>query len=337
MRFGPQEARATGAARTLRTGEPELVPTVTDEWLRSVSQNSAHLEALRALAPRSILLLPLRSRGRTIGALTCVFDGSGRRHRTENLPLALDLADRAGLALDNAGLFRRSQQAVRTRDEVLRIVAHDLRNPLNAISLSAQLVLDQLPEDGPRKHLLLIRRSVERASRLIQDLLDVAKLQGGTLAIERRPDDSTTLVRQVIDLQHPQAVEHSIELEGVVSGDPGPISADRDRLLQVFANLIGNAIKFTPPGGRITVRARRVGREICFSVSDTGPGIPPESVSHVFEAFWRARPGVVEGAGLGLAISSGIIEAHGGRIWVESEPGRGATFYFTLPVADGGG
>ncbi len=328
--------------RTLDTGEPELATEVTEQRLRELSYSDRQLAILQQLAPRSTLTVPLRSHGRVVGALTCMNAESGRRYRPADLPLAVELADRVALALDNAELFRSTQRAVRTRDEVLRIVAHDLRNPLNAISLSAQRLFALLPaeapaEDATRKHLTLIRRSVERSNRLIQDLLDVARLQGGPLAITRRSEDSSALVRQAIELHRPLAAEKQVTLEESLEGEPGLVSADRDRLLQVFANLIGNALKFTPSGGRITVRASRSSGEVCFSVADTGPGIPVEHLSHIFEPFWQVRAGVKEGAGLGLTISRGIVEAHGGRVWAESEPGRGATFRFTVPVAADGG
>ncbi|MGA9525535.1 MAG: PAS domain S-box protein [Myxococcaceae bacterium] len=336
--FAPHSARVMGAARTLQTGEPELTADLTESWLQEVSQDERHLALLRELEVKSSLIVPLRSRGRVIGALTCMFAESGRRYRPSDLPLAMDLADRVGLALDNAGLFRRSQDAVRTRDEVLRIVAHDLRNPLNAISLSAQRLVELLSAEkvettSTMKHLTVILRSVERSDRLIQDLLDVARLQGGTLSLTPGPVDSASLVRQVIELQRPQAIDQQIELEGRVSGDPGRISADHDRLLQVFANLIGNAIKFTPSGGKITVHAARSDHAVCFSISDTGPGIPADHLSRIFEPFWQARAGEKKGAGLGLTISKGIVEAHGGWIWVESELGRGTTFHFCIPLA----
>ncbi len=335
--FAPHAARVMGAARALQTGEPELTADLTERWLEEVSQNERHLALLRQLEVRSSLIVPLRSRGRVIGALTLMFAESGRHYRPLDLPLAMDFADRIGLALDNAGLFRRSQDAVRTRDEVLRIVAHDLRNPLNAISLSAQRLDQLLSSEAPdqtstMRHLMVIRRSVQRSNRLIQDLLDVARLNGGTLSITRGPVDSASLVRQAVELQRPQANEQQIELEGRVSEMPGLIHADRDRLLQVFGNLMGNAIKFTPPGGRIIVQAAPSDHAVRFSVSDTGPGIPPEYLQSIFQPFWQARAGGKEGAGLGLTISRGIVEAHGGRIWAESGGGRGTTFHFCIPL-----
>ena len=323
-----------GAAAVLATGRSALIPEVTDRWLRDLAIDDTHHDLLRRLAPCSMMVVPLRARGRVIGAVTLARTAPCARYDGLDIATAEDLAGRVALALENAELYDESQQATRIRDEVLRVVAHDLRNPLNTIGLSAGLMQSLVPEseEKVRKQLDIVQRSVGRANRLIQDLLDVARLQAGRLTVSRAPIDPVELAGEAVELHRSIADEKSLRLEAELPEALPTIDADRDRILQVFANLISNAIKFTPEGGTITVRAERTGDAVRFSVSDTGPGIPEKDRRHLFDAFWQARTGTKEGAGLGLAIAKGLVEAHGGRIDVESEVGVGSTFWFTVPV-----
>jgi PAS domain S-box-containing protein len=223
----------------------------------------------------------------------------------------------------------------RTRDEVLRVVAHDLRNPLNTIFLSAELLLELLPEGNAtvQRPLDIVRRSVDRANRLIQDLLDSTRLEARQLKVEPVEVDAAALLREAAELHQALAREKSLQLEVEPSPPPPCIRADRNRLLQVLSNLLGNAIRFTPSGGRIAIRAEPGEGCAQFSVSDSGCGIAPEHLPHIFDPFWQGRPGA-GGAGLGLAIARGLVEAHGGRIRVESTVGVGTNFSFTIPLAD---
>jgi PAS domain S-box-containing protein len=327
-----------GVQSVMRTGEPELVAEVSEAWLRAASEDDAHFATLRQLAPRSIMIVPLVARGRTLGAITFACGAeSGRRYGPADLTLAEGLAGRAALTIDNARLYKQSQQATRARDEVLAVVSHDLRNPLNVISLGATYLLKHLPQDEGaaswRKHGELIRRSADRAVRLIQDLLDVAKVESGRLSLEREAVTVGGLLDEAIELHRPLAEAHGLRLEREEEPGLPAVWADRVRVLQVFSNLIGNALRFTPEGGRVTVRARREGARVRFDVSDTGKGIAPEHLPHLFDRYWQVKR-TREGAGLGLPIAKGLVEAHGGTIQVESLPGRGSTFSFTLPVPE---
>ncbi|MGZ3459405.1 MAG: sensor histidine kinase, partial [Archangium sp.] len=335
-RVRPRPRTVVGVQSVLRTGEPELVPEVTDAWLRAAAEDEEYFTTHCQLAPCSLMIVPLVARGRTLGALTLATTAeSGRRYGPADLALAEGLAGRAALTLDNARLYKHALQATHARDEVLAVVSHDLRNPLNVISLGATHLLKHLPgsaEAAPwRKQAELILRSADQAVRLIQDLLEVAKIEAGRLVMERNPEEVGPLVDEVIDLHRPLAEARALRLEREVEEGLPPVLADRGRLLQAFSNLIGNALRYTPGGGRITVRARREGAWVRFSVSDTGKGIAPENLPHLFERYWQAK-GAREGAGLGLTITKGIVEAHGGRIQVESQWGTGSTFSFTLPV-----
>ncbi len=327
---------AVGVQAVVRTGKPELVPEVTDAFLWATTNNDAYYSVLQKLGWRSTLTIPLVARGRTLGAFILAYTDSGRRYGPAELVLAEGLAARAALAIDNARLYRASQLATQARDEVLAIVSHDLRNPLNVISLAAGR-LQRNPTQEPevwRKQLEAIQRSADRAVHLIQDLLDATKMEAGRFTVVQQPEDVERLVDEAVELHRPLADARSLRLERQVMEGLPHVMADRGRVLQVFSNLIGNALRFTPAGGSITLWAQREQGAVRFSVVDTGPGIPPEHLPHLFERFWQAKEGSREGAGLGLPIARGLVEAHGGHIEVSSTPGQGSTFSFTLPVAE---
>jgi signal transduction histidine kinase len=237
------------------------------------------------------------------------------------------------MAIENARLYRASVDATRLRDQVLGVVAHDLRNPLSTI-LTQVWALKRDPlelERRSRKPLEVIERAARRMNRLIEDLLDVALMEAGQLTIERAQLSASGLVVEAVEMQRPLASSSSIELRVEVDPDVPDVLGDRDRLLQVFENLIGNAIKFTNAGGRITAGAASRDEDVVFRVADTGCGIASENLPRVFDRFWQATRAGRQGAGLGLAITKGIVEAHGGRIWVESTAGSGSTFFFAIP------
>jgi signal transduction histidine kinase len=276
-----------------------------------------------------MIIVPLVSRGQTLGVVSVVAP-QNRVFAGEDAALAAELARHGSLAIDNARLYLESQQAVRAREEVLAIVSHDLRNPLNAIMLAAELMKD----DTASEEVETIELSAQRMRRLIEDLLDVTRLEGGKqLPIDPAPLEVRPLLQEMYELFKTQAAASSIALQWDASDDVPPVHADRHRVTQVLSNLIGNAMKFTPPGGRVVYRATPRNGHVLFLVSDTGPGIPHKNLKDIFNPYWQAKRTARLGAGLGLPIAKGIVEAHGGRIWAESEPGSGTTFYFTLPVA----
>jgi signal transduction histidine kinase len=245
--------------------------------------------------------------------------------------MAETVAQRAALLLDNARLFDATKRAVQTRDEMLGVVAHDLRNPLAAIAALAAVVrrngTDREAGDD-------IDHAVNRMDRLIQDLIDVTRIEAGhrlSLGLERI--DAAAVISDTLKAQTPLASSTALELRLDVAPDLPDIWADRQRLLQVFENLVGNAIKFTKPSGKITLTAAAREDEVLFSVADTGSGIAGYHLPRVFDRFWQAPQDKRPGAGLGLAIVKGIVDAHGGRIWVQSTPGQGSTFFFTIPMA----
>jgi PAS domain S-box-containing protein len=337
-RYPPDPDSPVGVPHVIRTGQPELYQHISDEMLVQAAQSPEHLALLRGLGLRSLMILPLIGRNQVLGAVTFGSAESGRRYTQHDLLLAEDLARRAAAAIDNALLFSQAEAAVRSREEVLAIVSHDLRNPLGVIGMSAQLLGDRLAaleQSAPLCKLVdTIGRSVTRMVHLITDLLDTASIQGGRLSIERSQQAAESIVREVLDTHEPMAIDKGLALERRCRPGDLAISCDRERVLQVFANLLGNAIKFCQPGQRIAIDCERAGTALRFAVSDTGPGIANEDLARIFEPYWSARQHAAKGTGLGLYISRGIVEAHGGRMWAESHVGAGSTFYFTLPVAD---
>jgi PAS domain S-box-containing protein len=319
----------------LGTARAMLVEHVTDEWLAARAVDETHLQMLRALAISSLLVVPLVARDAAIGALTLART-SGRPYDDADLAVAGDFATRAALAIDSARLYGTAQRATHARDEVLGVVSHDLRNPLSAISMCARALRETPPtEAADREHLAnVILESAEWMHRLIQDLLDVAAIEAGRLSVERRAEPVEPIGQRLAGMFERSAAERGIALDVTMGAELPAVYGDAERILQVLANLVGNALKFTEPGGQVQVRAGASDGEVVFAVRDTGPGIPAEHVSHLFELYWHARRAArSRGSGYGLAIARGIVQAHGGRIWVDSVVGEGSTFSFTLPTA----
>ncbi|WP_257452669.1 GAF domain-containing protein [Archangium lipolyticum] len=282
---------------------------------------------------REAMIIPLNVGEQTLGALTVASVRAGR-YTDEDLALARDLALRAAISLDHARLYREAQQALRSREEVLAVVSHDLRNPLNAITLATRLLSRARDnEELFTRNVGVIRGTVDQMSLLIEDLINAGAIEAGRLSLHRMPHEITDCLRESVEMFRPVAQEKEQHLE--VHLDPGlpRMTYDLPRMRQVVSNLVGNAIKYTGNHGTIQVSARRMQEELVVCVQDTGPGIAAGDLPHVFDRYWRVRGASQSGTGLGLYIVKGIIEAHGGRTWVESEVGRGSRFYFSLPLS----
>lgn len=232
----------------------------------------------------------------------------------------------------------RSDDAVAHRDDFLGMVAHDVRNLLNLVGLSLAL-LRPGPEEPPphvSEAANRIRRYIARMNRLIGDLVDVTSIDAGKLAMTPAPGDAAALVAEAAETFQPAAAEKGVSLEAAIPAGPLRAEFDHDRMLQVFANLISNSIKFAPRGGQIAIHVEPVEGMLQFCVSDTGVGIAAPMLEVIFERFWQVGKNDRRGMGLGLYISKCIVEAHGGRIWAESQAGKGSQLYFTLPLATHG-
>jgi PAS domain S-box-containing protein len=327
-------ATSSLVTRPLRTGRPEFLAAVTPADIDAMSLDDEHKRLTLALGPQSLISVPLMARGQAFGVLTVVRAQGSEAFDKADVDLAIELARRAALAADTARLYDESQQALRTRDEVLAIVSHDLRNGLGTIMTAARLLDTQGDGERRTRRAQAIVRTCTRMMRLMRDLLDITRVEAGqTLTIDRAPHDAATLLHDACESLAGEAEGKLITVECNLPEDTRTIMVDRDRILQALANLIGNAVKFTPEGGSIGLRVELMEHAVRFAVSDTGPGIKPEHLERIFEPYWQATRTATLGTGLGLPIVKGIVEAHGGRIWVESEPGVGSTFYFTLPAS----
>jgi PAS domain S-box-containing protein len=317
----------------LESGQPVVVRRPPFQDIGTPAANTTQMQSLRAIELQSLMILPLVAHGRLLGAISFLFENPYWNAR-EDLRIAQEIAHSAALAIDSARLYRAARRAAQARDEVLGIVAHDLRNPLSTILIEARLLRRQGPEHERRGQDTgdAIQRAVTRMDRLIQDLLDVTRIEAGGLTIEPRRVNVAEITSDAVRDGKPRASSRSLELRLDLERELPDVWADRDRLLQVFENLIGNAIQFTPPGGSIAVGAARQGADVLFWVRDTGPGIDIRDQASVFDRFWQGRTNKRGGAGLGLAIVKGIVEAHGGRVWVEGGLGQGSTFRFTIPT-----
>lgn len=325
--------------RAISAGESLLIPDVSRDVLVDAAHDERHLRLLERMGTRTVMVVPLVVEGRSLGAILLGAWEEGRRFGEEDLSLATELGRRAGMAVHNAALYRRSQlalaeaeQAMRHRDEVLGVVAHDLKNPLSAVQMYAFLLAESPLLERERRIVEGITRAVGRMDRLIRDLVEVSRIEAGSLVLDREAVQAGALVWEAVQAAEADAEYRGITLTARVPDREAWVNADHHRLRQVLDNLIGNALKFTPAGGEITIGAEAREDEVWFSVADTGPGIAAEDLPHLFDRFYQARHTRKGGAGLGLSIVKGIVEAHGGRVAVESAPGHGATFRFTLPA-----
>jgi PAS domain S-box-containing protein len=326
--------------RTLATRETVLVSSATPRDLEPLIQSPDHGRILTDLRIQSYMTVPLLAGDRMLGALLLIAAGDSRSFDEEDLRLARDLGFLAGLSLENAHLHQEAQQAIQARDDILGVVSHDLGNPLQAVFIGIEALKRSSgaeADPGMTYYLDAIHRSAEHMQRLIQELLEVRRMEAGHLTLTCTPQGLGLMVQDILEVMAPLAGMKDVRLVDRAAGLSLPrVQVDPDRIRQVLSNLVGNAVKHTPEGGTVTLEARAQDGEVLVSVIDTGPGIAEANREKVFERFWRAEAQGPKGIGLGLAIAKGIVRAHGGRIWLESEEGEGSAFHFTLPVAAGG-
>ncbi|HVV53001.1 MAG TPA: HAMP domain-containing sensor histidine kinase [Polyangia bacterium] len=286
-------------------------------------------------AAKSLLLVPLMSAKGPVGVLTLVSTHAARRFSSSDLVVARDLAGRIGTAVERSQLFNQAKEAVQARQDILAFVSHDLKNSLMSLFLNVEMLLRNAPPDERRsgwKQLDRIRRGVKQMRRMIEDLLDAGSIESGRLAIDSREHEIGELFQEAVELSAPLVHDKSIEIRIEMPPPPFKVRCDRERMMQVFSNLIGNAVKFVPERGTIVLSAAASGANALVAVRDTGPGIPAARLPHLFQRYWQADETARKGRGLGLFITKGIIEAQGGVIWAESQVGAGSTFFITLPL-----
>jgi chemotaxis family two-component system sensor kinase Cph1 len=298
---------------------PELVQTVT--WAGDPAKPVTAGELDQRLHPRQ-----------SFAAWTEIVRGRGEAWRSVEVDAAEDLRRRA-VEVDLGNQIERAERAVRLRDEVVAVVSHDLKSPLQVIGMSANLLRQLTAGNAAALNTVTrVERAAGQMNTLIHDLLDLATIESGRFNVNLLPCTTKSLIADSVAMLSPLSEQKGLRLTWTNDSEISVV-ADAERVLQVFSNLVSNAVKFTPAGGSISIDARTTEGVVRFSVCDTGPGIDATELPHVFDRYWQARRSRSAGSGLGLYIAKGIIEAHGQRIWVESTRGLGATFYFTLRVA----
>jgi PAS domain S-box-containing protein len=344
----PQADAAAGVGYVIRSGRSELVTEISDEALASASVDEEQLRLLRELGLRSRMIVPLVSTGgRTLGAMTFAYGASARTYTPDDLELAEELGRRCATAIENAALYASVQRAReasdaanRAKDEFLAIVSHELRTPLNAILGWAKMLgSPQIDEARRDRAIDIIERNAVAMAQLIEDILDMSRVVSGKMRLEVHPVDLRRVVEATMESIKPTADTKGVRLTSSLARELPPLMGDPTRLQQIAWNLLSNAIKFTPREGEVKVRLHGTASAIELEVSDTGKGIDPSFLPHVFDAFRQQDASYARtrgGLGLGLAITRQLVELHGGRIVAESEgEGRGATFRVALPIANG--
>lgn len=315
-------------------------------WLRSSEEYDACFAGLGPAVTEvadvgAHLALPLIHADKVVGGIAFDFAFCPAIHATDELFTSL-LAQATADALQRARSYdeeRAARQAAEfmshAREQVLGVVAHDLRNPLSLLGMTTQLLAEpDLTPERRQTTLAISTRAVQRMNRLIGDLLDIVRLESGHLSLNLASSDVNHLLTETIEAFEARASEQGISLVATPAPAGTVVRADEERVLQLIDNLVGNALKFTPSGGRVSIGGYVDNGELRIAVADTGPGIAEEQRSRLFDRFWQARGNDRRGLGLGLAIAKGIAEAHGGRLWVDSTVGEGSTFQFAIPLAN---
>ncbi|MDQ6689863.1 MAG: ATP-binding protein, partial [Gemmatimonadota bacterium] len=334
-RYPPDYSGPTGVGHVIKTGEPEIYPEISDEMLTASARDADHLAIMRELQFKSALIVPMIARGGTLGALTIVSTEKGRRYGPDDVALAMELATRAAIAIDNAQLYRTALTASEAKSAFLATMSHELRTPLNAIIGYQSLLNEGI--DGPLNeaqlaHLTRIRTSADHLLSLIDEVLTFSRVEAGKEVVRREEVSLRSIVDEALTMTVPLAEAKGLTISA--EGDDASLLTDGGKVRQILLNLLSNAIKFTDRG-TILVRSRSGEERIMVSISDPGIGIAAENLESIFDPFWQVEQRStrkVGGTGLGLSVSRSLARLIGGEITVESEIGKGSTFTLTLPA-----
>jgi signal transduction histidine kinase/CHASE3 domain sensor protein len=334
-RYPADYSAATGVGHVIRMGQPELYPEITDEMLVATAKDREHLAIMRELQIKSALIVPMIARGRTLGALTLISTQKGRRYGEADLTLAMEIATRAAIAIDNAQLYRSTLAASEAKSTFLATMSHELRTPLNAIIGYQSLLkegIDGSLNETQLAQLSRIRAGADHLLTLIDEILTYSRVEAGKEVVRLDEADFRPIVEDAVTMVKPLARSKGLTVR--VDVPDARLVTDVGKLRQILVNILSNAVKFTD-SGEITLRGRLNGDEVAFSVSDTGIGIATENQQRIFEPFWQVEQSSTRragGTGLGLTVSRSLARLLGGEVSVVSKLGDGSTFTLTLPL-----
>lgn len=324
----------TGISQVLRTGKSGYYPFISDEILVASARTKKELTLLRKLNLRSCMIVPLNVQNKIIGTITYVASDSGRLYTHSDLTMAEEVAGRAALAIENARLFTESQKAIAIRDEFINIASHELKTPVTSLKMYTQIMHKQFQKTGNEALLAPLSKmngQLQKLNLLIDDLLNISKIQLGKLEFHLELFDINALIHDIVESIQHNEIKHKITIEGTLKDH---VYGDKDRIGQVITNLITNAVKYSPSAQLVTIILKEDKKHTTISIQDYGIGIDKPHLEKIFERFYRVtdpNEKTFPGLGIGLYISSQIIHRHSGTIDVTSTKGKGSTFSFTLP------
>jgi signal transduction histidine kinase len=337
-RYPPDPEAPAGIAAVFRTGRSEIMSEIPEELLAHRARDEDHLRLIRSLGLKLFICVPLTISGNTLGVLTFATAESGRRYTDMDLALAMDLAHRAAVAIDNVKLYQALRETDRRKDEFLATLAHELRNPLAPIRNSLQILkMPRVDAETVERSRAMMERQVDHLVRLVDDLLDVSRVMRGKIELRRERTEIAAIVARAVETVQPLVDAQGHQVTVNVPPETLPVDADPVRLAQVISNLLTNAAKYTEPNGRINVTAERAGDTAVLRVRDAGIGIAPHMLPHIFELFVQVEPAATRsqgGLGIGLTLVKNLVEMHNGTVEAHSEGlGQGSEFVVRLPLA----
>lgn len=325
----------TGLANVLRTGKSELYPFITDEILRKSAKSPKQYKLLKTIGFVSAMIVPIFSQKKPIGALTFVTTETNRHYNDADLLMAEELATRASVAIENARLYKGSQEAITMRDDFISVASHELKTPITSVKMFTQILRKHSEQIGDLKavtHLSKMDKQLNKLTELIYDLLNVSKIQAGRMEFREELFEFDEAVKEIVDILQQSETKHKIQIQGHASKK---VRGDQERIGQVINNLISNAIKYSPKSDKVIIKIRSDKDNVYAAVQDFGIGMQEAHLSRIFERFYRVydtTDKTFPGLGIGLYISSEIVKRHGGKFWVDSSIGKGSTFHFSIPI-----